>query len=440
VAGYYSSYKISYILKNIGSLLLALILAILVWVAAILEQNPLREADYNRPISIEVVNPALGYTTIDNLPSSVHLRLRAPTDHWQQISPSNFKAVLDLSKLTDGLQEVPIQVAVSNSQIDILEQEPNQVTVNIQAEETITLPIIIDINDDPPLGYISHPPIISSKVVSVTGPTSLINQVDRAWARTSIGGARETTTKTSPVTIRDRMGVFLSGLTITPETVEITLPIEQRFDYKEVSVSVVVDGQITPGYWVNNITVTPSTVTIFGNPHVLDTIPGFVETTPINLTQATDDVIQIVPLNLPDGVTIATPDDETPGVTGVEVTVEIAAIESGKTIQRPIKQQGIRPEFDWSASPQQVDVIISGPIPVLQTLSLDQVEVIIDLFDLEPGTYKVQPQIFLPDGLTVSAVLPNLIEVTITPHQSPKPTVTPSQHQLTPTPESDDKR
>ncbi|HXV44158.1 MAG TPA: hypothetical protein VEC96_13915, partial [Anaerolineae bacterium] len=102
----------------------------------------------------------------------------------------------------------------------------------------------------------------------------------------------------------------------------------------------------------------------------------------------------------------------------------VAAIESGQTVQRRITQQGIDPDYIWTASPERADVILSGPIPRLQTLKPNEVKVIVDLFGLEPGIHKVRPTVFLPDDLRLEAILPDTIEITLS--LNPRLTATPS--------------
>jgi YbbR domain-containing protein len=219
----------------------------------------------------------------------------------------------------------------------------------------------------------------------------------------------------------------VGGLTLLPETVKVTVPVEQRFGYKDVSVRAVVVGQVAPGYRVSNISVDPPTITIVGNPNLLSDISGFIETAQIDLSQATESIVRTVPLNLPDGISVVFPDRENQqGPGGVQVTVDIAAIEDGIILQRPITQQGIDPAYWWEASPNRADVFLSGPIPQLQNLKASDVEVIVDLFGLELGVHKLKPTVFVPDNFRVDAILPDTIEVTIGSNLTPTPTVVPS--------------
>lgn len=418
--------------RNLGSLILSLFLATLVWVAAVREQNPPREADYPQTIPVQVIPPAPGLVTTDKLPEVVRLRLLAPESNWSTLTLSKFKATLDLSKLPEGLNEVPLQVGISDSQVKIVEQTPKDVGVNLQPEQSISLPVSVAVMDEPPLGYINRAPTATPITVTVTGPASLVGQVNEVVSEIFIRNVKETINRASDVIIRNRDGQVINGLKVEPAKVEVTLPIEQRFGYKDVSVSAVISGQPAAGYWVSNILVNPPRLTVVGNPQVLGSIPGFVETTPINVSKATADIVQSVPLNLPDGVTIVSPDNESGTAGGVQVTVQIAAIESGQTVQRPITQQGIDPNYVWSASPERADVILSGPIPRLQTLLPDDVKVVVDLFGLQPGIHKVRPTVFLPDDLRLEAILPDTVEISIS--LNPQLTISPISPIITPTP------
>jgi YbbR domain-containing protein len=263
--------------------------------------------------------------------------------------------------------------------------------------------------------------------VVVKGPASIIEKIVEAVTEITIGGSKETVERVGEVILRDRDGREIEGLVTTPGTVKVTVPVEQRFGYKDVSVRAVVGGQVAPGYRVSNISVDPPTITIVGNPRVLSTIPGFIETAQIDLTQATESIARTVPLNLPNGITVVFADRENQqGPGGVQIRVDIAAIEDGIILQRPVTQQGIDPEYGWQASPERADVFLSGPIPQLQSLKASDVEVIVDLFGLPPGIHKVKPSVFVPDDFRVDAILPDTIEVTIGANLTPIPTIVPS--------------
>jgi YbbR domain-containing protein len=420
--------------RYFSSILISLILATLVWVAAINEQNPPREDEYLPNIPLEIIPPAEGLVTTDTLPETVRLRLRAPENSWLNLSPSKFKATLDLSQLLEGFNDVPIQVVASDPEVEIIRMKPQVVSVNLQVEQTVALTVEIKVMDTPPLGYVSRIPKADPKVVTVTGPDSLISQAHKAISEVFIRGSKETIEGMRDVVIRDREDQTVNGLKIDPSKVKITLPIEQQFGYKDVSIRAVLVGRVAAGYRVSSVSVNPPTLTVVGNPKVLSSLGGLIETGQIDLSQATENIARTVPLNLPNGVTIVWPEGQNGGPSGVEVTVEITAIEDGIILQRPVVQQGIDPSYWWKASPERADVFLSGPIPQLQTLKASDVEVIVDLFGLEPGVHKVRPTVFLPDDFRVDAILPDTIEVTIGSNLTPTPTIIPTPtSNITPT-------
>ena len=67
---------------------------------------------------------------------------------------------------------------------------------------------------------------------------------------------------------------------------------------------------------------------------------------------------------------------------------------------------------------------MSGPIPILDTLSPLSFRLVIDLTNLQPGVYQITPVLdLIPDQIQVESILPARVEVTIipAPTQTPPP-------------------
>jgi YbbR domain-containing protein len=207
--------------------------------------------------------------------------------------------------------------------------------------------------------------------------------------------------------------------------------VEQRFGYQDVSVRVRIKGEVASGYWISNIAVSPSTVTVVGNPSVLKELPGYVETLPVDVTNATANITERVALDLPQGVSVVQPESgEGQTIGGVQVIIQISAVEGGQTVQRAVQFQGLAENLTAVARPAQVDVILSGPLPRLQSLTLQDVQVIANLYGLGVGTHQVKPTIVVPKSLQVESILPETIEVQISllsgaPTSAPLPTPLP---------------
>jgi YbbR domain-containing protein len=140
----------------------------------------------------------------------------------------------------------------------------------------------------------------------------------------------------------------------------------------------------------------------------VDSIPGFVETTPINLNGTNENMEIRVALNLPEGINVV-------GSQNITVQIGIEPIESSLSFSNiPIQFQGLGTGLNATVSPENVDVFLSGPLYLLEELDPSTIVVVIDMTDRGPGTYQLAPEVMLENSdLTVDAILPNTLEVTI---------------------------
>jgi len=73
-----------------------------------------------------------------------------------------------------------------------------------------------------------------------------------------------------------------------------------------------------------------------------------------------------------------------------------------------------------------VDVILSGPVPVLNTLKPSDIRVIVDLTGLDVGAYQLSPEVdFLPPQVKIESILPATVEVSVSLAPTPTQTITP---------------
>ena len=71
-------------------------------------------------------------------------------------------------------------------------------------------------------------------------------------------------------------------------------------------------------------------------------------------------------------------------------------------------------------SPAAVDVILSGPLPILNTLTRQDVHVTVDVNGLGAGTYQLTPTVqILASNVGVESLLPGTVEVILVPGPIP---------------------
>lgn len=419
------------IVETIFSVALALILALFIWVAAVREQDPIVERLFPDPVPVEVKNKPQGMDIVNpsQVTEFVQLVVRAPQSSWNNLSAASFQAWVDLQGLQGGQQDVPIQVRCTDPAVRIPEIQPPRMSLRLEAVSERVFQVQVRILDEPALGYQAGSATADPPTVRVIGPSSRVNLVQSVTADVYLRQSKDTVVRDVAVIARDGEGNPVSQLTdIEPALVTVTVPIEQEEGYRDVAVRVVREGEVATDYRLTGIEVEPAIVTVRGSREALEALPGYVETLPVGIGGATSDVSAEVGLVLPEGISIQ-------GDQKVRVTVRVEPIIGSVTIQRQVNIQGLRDVFTATVSPAVVDVIISGPLAILDKLTPEEVRVVVDLFELGQGVHKVAPEVFAPEGLTVEAILPETVEVKIevrpgltAPTATPtrRPTVTPT--------------
>jgi YbbR domain-containing protein len=405
------------LLNNVGSIILALVLAIVVWVVAANEENPIVEDVFPEAVPIEIVNQPEGTIIFGDVVDTVQLTLRASQASWDELSVNKFRAQVDLAGLGTGVHDLEVQVTCSDDSVRIVKKKPEKITVRLEELKEKEVEVKVNILDNPPLGYIARPASAIPSKVKITGPAPMVDQVVTAVVDFFLRNAKDTVERRVDLSLRDAQDNVVGWVTPEPDQVTVEVPIEQRWGYKEVAVRTNWEGQVAPGYRIDNVSVDPSIVTVIGSPGALREIPGYLETAPVDVSNASADVVARMPLVLPEGVSLPLA-----GSQGVTVTVNVTAIESELTLQSELIIQGLSPGLKATPSPRVVNVTLSGPLPKLDILKPENVQVTLDLFDLPPGTHKVVPTAIAPEGIKVESILPDTIEVDISMVPTPIPT------------------
>jgi YbbR domain-containing protein len=396
--------------SNIRTIILALALAVAVWISAVTAADP---DEIRSPIAVplEIIgqNPSLIITS--ELPSTVEVTLRAPRSVWEQITAqeNSIRAVLDISNLEAGehTADIAIQIAVRPTQLVL--SNPASVSLTLERLAARTLPVDLSLSGQPAVGYQAGDPEIDAETVVISGPESLVEQVERARILMSFASTRESIDQAVPVLPLDSQNGLVEGVTVSPETIHLTIPVSQQGGFRDVAVKVVVSGQVAAGYRLENISVFPPVITVFASdPELVNALPGVIETEALDLQDAKENISTRLALTLPENISIV-------GAQTVQVTVGVSPIQTSVTLlNQPINVTGLGEGLAAHASPQTVDVIISGPLPVLDALTPQDITVNIDVTGLEAGTYQLSPAIeILIENVLVESILPGTIEVVI---------------------------
>lgn len=401
-----------WLINNFGLILLSVGLAMMVWLAAVEQENPTVERRYSSPIPVTVSNTPPGMVAYHQSDSQVYVTLRAPRLVWDALQAQDLHATVDLGGLGEGTHQVPVQVEVDRRPVMVRQIEPAAITIRLEQRAEAVVPVNVRIAGNTALGYVAQPPVWTPLSVTVSGPASLVTQVVEAVAQVSVEGMRANVEEEFGLEAHDGQGEVVPFVSLSPARVMVRIPIEQLSGYRDLVVTAVLEGQVAPGYSISSVTIDPPVVTAWGSPEVIAQIPGYLETEPLDLDGAQENLEIRLPLRAPEGISLLEP--------VVTVKVVVVPIRGSITLERVVEIQGLTQGITATVAPTTVQVILGGPLAVLEQLREEDVRVIVDLFGLAPARYPIKPQVLIvPTGITVESVLPDAVQVEITAEGTP---------------------
>ena len=406
-------------ISNVRTLLLAFALAVAVWVMAVTSADPDETRTFPNTVPIEFIGQDAGLIATGNMPQSVELTLRAPKSVWEKLTAQEnaVRAVADLTGLDAGDHTITVQIQIGVRPVRVVSVTPATFTITLEPLVTHTLPVELSLVGDPAIGYQAGTPVMNPTQVVISGPESIVTQVEHVSAVLDLTGARLNILTALPLSISDAEGKPITGISVHPETVEVNLPVVQLGGYRDLAVKVVTFGRPASGYTLTNVSSLPAVVTVFSNDTTLiNALPGFLETTALDLSDANSDIETRLALLLPAGVTLV-------GDSTVLVQIGISPIQGSLTLtNQPIITVNAGTGYQVRIAPEYVDVILTGPLPTLNSSVISNMRVVLDLKGLGIGTYHLTPVVELTvQGVVVESILPGTVEVVITTAVTPKP-------------------
>jgi len=399
--------------KMIPILLTALLVAVAVWIMAVTSSDPDQTKTYPNALPVEIIGQDPGLVIISEIPDTVSLTLRAPASIWTRMitEKAPVRALLDLSGLQSGEHTVPVQIQVGIKPVDVVSYNPRSVSLKLEALSTLSYEIKVITRGALPVGYQSEEPQLSETSATVCGAKSRVDQVAEVQAILDLSKVTSDINESIVLRPVDANGNLVQQVSVFPEKIILVQSVAQRGGYRNVVVKAVTKGQVKLGYRLTSISVFPPTVTVFSSDSAaVDALPGFVETASLDLTGLQDDFESSLDLLLPESLQVI-------GDQQVLVKVGIEPVQSSLALSDVlVEATGLASNLTVNILPEKVNIIISGPVPLLEKVIARDVRVLIDLTGLLPGKYTLEPKLSLNiEGLTIESISPSTFELEITP-------------------------
>lgn len=391
--------------NNPGLKLLSLLFAVVIWLVVVNVADP--EATKSFSIPVEIVNKDI-ITEMGKVPNVVGdtdiavFYITGSRSYVEDMMSDDFSVTADLSQV-DLSQEgeaklVPIEITAKKNErrIEIVRRTVNmQITLEDRLEKKFV--ISGEATGTPAEGYAIGGVEVTPNLLKVSGPVSIVSQISRVGAAINVDGVTSDVSDSVLPVLYDEDGSVISSDLLEMNQSAVTIRAE-IWATKSVPVQCRVSGEPAAGYEFRKIECAPETVLVKGRASVLNGISVInIPADVIDITGAREDMedtVDIVPYLEELGISLVEP-----SASKIAVTVFIEQKET-KSFDFPtgsIKISGLPSNYDLDFNAESVNVSVRALGEDMESLKSEDIEALLDVTDLEPGTYTRQLTINLPD-------------------------------------------
>ncbi|UWO11358.1 CdaR family protein [Blautia hansenii] len=396
---------------------LSLIIAILIWLLVRNVDDPIVvRTFYEIPVSIENASYFAENLEIPLLvdgKDTVKVRVKGARSVVSKLKKEDIKAVADMtqiiSKDTTPIM-VPVEVTgtgISDSDITV---RPRNIQVDIEKQKSVEKTIAVSTGDTQPdkdyeIGNLKANP----EKVTISGPETIINKIDKVVALIDVTGRKE-----SNIEIKSQLKIYDKNLDeLSPKQLEYlnikeisdnTIRIQAQFwkVKQNVKIKAEYSGEPKRGYEVDSINLVPDTISVAGTDEALKKleqegntleIPGKY----IDVTDKTGDFEQNIDLSelLPEDLKLVRDLNSS-----VIATVKILPYNSRdyEVSVTQIEADNKAEDLDLVFQDEQITIRAKAKEQDLDSLSAANIQVQIDLNGYGEGEYEVPVTVTLPGG------------------------------------------
>lgn len=396
---------------------LSLIIAILIWLLVRNVDDPIVvRTFYEIPVSIENASYLAENLEIPLLvdgKDTVKVRVKGARSVVSKLKKEDIKAVANMtqiiSKDTTPIM-VPVEVTgtgISDSDITV---RPRNIQVDIEKQKSVEKTIAVSTGDTQPdkdyeIGNLKANP----EKVTISGPETIINKIDKVVALIDVTGRKE-----SNIEIKSQLKIYDKNLDeLSPKQLEYlnikeisdnTIRIQAQFwkVKQNVKIKAEYSGEPKRGYEVDSINLVPDTISVAGTDEALKKleqegntleIPGKY----IDVTDKTGDFEQNIDLSelLPEDLKLVRDLNSS-----VIATVKILPYNSRdyEVSVTQIEADNKAEDLDLVFQDEQITIRAKAKEQDLDSLSAANIQVQIDLNGYGEGEYEVPVTVTLPGG------------------------------------------
>lgn len=372
--------------RKIFNIILAVVLAVGVWLYVINVENPTSTATI-RDIPVTIV----GEDTLaerdlmitDQSQNNINLKLSGRKKTLMKLSKKNITLKLDVSSITsEGEHTLSCEYTCPNNlgadSVSISDWDDLRITVTVEQQGTKEIPVRGEFIGTEAENCLAGTVTTEPATIQLTGPTETLEGISYALA--TVGGKEisDTLVESSDVVFMGADGTPASrrNVTASTETVEVTVPVRQV-------VSLPLTVELTPGGGADETSVTvsisPKNVTVVAGEDD-GALPESISLGTIDLSTVLGETTFSLPIQLPEGVTAW-------GRQSKQASVHLTfdQLTTRQILVEDITYENAPPGYTVQPAHQGLYVWVRGQKDLVEGLDASGIQVTVDLTGASPG-------------------------------------------------------
>lgn len=392
---------------NLGLKIIAVIFAAFLWLIVVNLDNPVSTQTFSE-IPVTIINEDIILSAGDTYQvlgeEKVSVVVSATRQVRQKLTKEDIVATADIKEMDTSTGLVPIKISIPNyaGKYESAEAAPRNLQIQREKSGKKVLSLTVSTGDSKVRdGYILGDMTVNPDKVTITGPESILDQIDRAVALIDVEGLAKDSEETAKLGLYDISGNPISqtrlgnnlgegGITVSVEVLKI----------KSVPISLSVSGTPAEGYKYTGYSSEPETVQIYGEKDVVDKIEE-IDVPVIDVSGASQPIQKSVNISeyLPEGVQLV--DEKTANITVTAMVEE----EGTRTINFMVSSiqiynlaEGLQVSYEPDA---EIALRFTGDQKALEMLDISNAVSVDMSAYVVPGVYDVHVDVDIPEGITL---------------------------------------
>ena len=411
--------------NNLLLKILSLAIALAIWLLVANINDPVVVTSYDVPVTIQnsayLESGGKTYQVLEQQ-QMVTVILRGNSSVVENRT-GDIQAVADLTQIVD-MDTTPVMVPVTATCDRVAAEDISVVpaAIGIEIEDMVSKDFTITVtagDTTPSADYEVGTMEANPEKVTITGPESLIDKIDRVMAEVNTTPMNEDTTITSRLIIYDKNQDTLDETEMNYLKFDIGQPVvDIHVDLwrvrGDIQLAVNYSGSPAPGYQVGDVTITPSTISVAGTDEALAQLA--VEGNTIEIP-ADAVVLEGQDSDVETRLTLSEymPDDLVVANNVETAIVNVSIIPEGsqefRVATRDIAIENLDDKLRLVFDTDSVTVRVRETGGQINDLTADEISLSADMKDRGAGDYEIQLEADLPDGYELLAPVKTLVHV-----------------------------